>query len=205
MLGVRRLAAIAVAAASAITAPASIFAFVVRSPASDYASPATALRLSDANGNPLEGISNERKSNLFQALLRDLQIEGIPLLGCDANQVSTLNAAIWTTMAELGDCDEEQRACLVLEDIPVSALLAFAEDFTVLKTQARLMDYLPELRRYSVSVLGKGVGPALLLELEARTDEEKAAAKSLKAVESTFDQEKTVTGELVIAYGLVSS
>ena len=147
------------------------------------------LRLAD---DPLESMDDERKANLFQSLLRDLQIEGVPLLGCDADQVSSLNAAIWTTMAELGDNDDEQRACLILEAIPISALLAFAEDFTVLKTQARLMDYLPELRRFSVSVVGRGVGPALLIETEAKTEEERADATSMKAIESTFDKDKTV-------------
>jgi hypothetical protein len=130
---------------------------------------------------------------LFQALLRDLQIEGVPLLGCDANQVHTLNAALWTTMAELGDQDDGQKACLVLEDIPISALLAFAEDFTVLKTQKRLMDYLPELNRFSISPVGKGVGPALLIETTARTDEEKAAAAAQKSMEGNFDKGKTIT------------
>ena len=43
----------------------------------------SSLRLS---GAPLEGLSEERKSNLFQSLLRDLQIEGTPLLGCDAKE-----------------------------------------------------------------------------------------------------------------------
>ena len=68
----------------------------------------------------------------------------------------TLNAALWTTMAEISEQDDNNKVCLVLEKIPVSALLAFAEDFTVLKTQGRLMQYLPELERFSVSVLGKG-------------------------------------------------
>mmetsp|Transcript_9164 Transcript_9164/g.16928 ORF Transcript_9164/g.16928 Transcript_9164/m.16928 type:complete len:435 (-) Transcript_9164:192-1496(-) len=191
MIGTRFLAAIIAAAVVSTTASVSAFA---PSPLSKHLRrhvPATSLRLADVE-NPLDGMSDERKSNLFQSLLRDLQIEGVPLLGCDADQVSTLNAAIWTTMAELGDNDEEQRACLVLEKIPISALIAFAEDFTVLKTQARLMDYLPELRRYSVSVLGKGLGPALLLETVARSDEEKTTAASLKAVETTFDRDKTV-------------
>ena len=75
-------------------------------------------------------------------------------------------------MAELGDSDDENKACLVLEEIPISALLAFAEDFTVLKTQPRLMNHLPELQRFSISVLGNGF-PALIIETEARTDEEK--------------------------------
>jgi len=148
----------------------------------------TSLQLSD---QPLDDLSDERKSNLFQSLLRDLQIEGVPLLGCDAKEVSTLNAAIWTTMAELGDSDDENKACLVLEDIPLSALLAFAEDFTVLKTQQRLMDYLPELQRFSISVLGKGF-PALIIETEARSEEDSDDAKVLKAVELTFDQDKIV-------------
>ena len=148
------------------------------------------LELSDENP---AAWPEERRSNMFQALLRDLQIEGVPLLGCDANQVHTFNAALWTTMAELGDQDVEQRACLILEEIPTSALLAFAEDFTVLRTQRRLMDYLPELRRFSVSVLGRGVGPALLIETEPRTEEEKVKAAFQRAMETTIDREKTIT------------
>ena len=150
----------------------------------------TPLRLSEEN--PAEW-DDERRSNMFQALLRDLQIEGVPLLGCDANEVATFNAALWTTMAELGDQDQEQRACLIMEEIPVTALLAFAEDFTVLKTQNRLMDHLPELKRFSVSVLGRGVGPAILIETTARTEEEVAAAASNRAIEATFDQAKTTS------------
>ena len=80
----------------------------------------TTLRLSEEN--PAEW-PEDRRSAMFQTLLRDLQIEGVPLLGCDANQVHTLNAALWTTMAELGDQDDAQRACLILEEIPTSALL----------------------------------------------------------------------------------
>lgn len=151
------------------------------------------LRLSATDDdNPVEEMDEDRRSALFQTLLRDLQIEGVPLLGCDADQVSTLNAAIWTTMAELGDNDAEQRACLVMEKIPTSALLAFAEDFTVLKTQDRLMKFLPELKRYSISVLGKGLGPALLIETEKRTVAEQLMAENLKAVQYTFDKEKTI-------------
>jgi hypothetical protein len=32
--------------------------------------------------SPLDEMNDEHKANLFQALLRDLQIEGVPLLGC---------------------------------------------------------------------------------------------------------------------------
>lgn len=208
MGGVVRLLAAAVAAAMASIAP-SVSAFApppspisrrpIIHPAAAAVAAASAARIASASSlrladdaNPLEGMDDERRSNVFQSLLRDLQIEGVPLLGCDADQVSSLNAAIWTTMAELGEGDEGQRACLVLEAIPTSALLAFAEDFTVLKTQARLADHLPELRRFSVSVLGRGVGPALLIETVARTEEEEAAAASLKAAETTFDRDKTV-------------
>ncbi|KAL7470569.1 hypothetical protein ACHAXS_010823 [Conticribra weissflogii] len=91
-------------------------------------------------------------------------------------------------MAEISDQDDEQRACIVLEEIPVTALLAFAEDFTVLKTQQRLMDYLPELRRFSISVVGKGVGPALLIETNPRTEEERAYAAANREFEGNFDR-----------------
>ena len=53
------------------------------------------------------------------------------------------------------------------------------------------MNYLPELHRFSISVLGKGF-PALVIETEAISEEESARAASLKTMESTFDQEKTV-------------
>jgi len=142
--------------------------------------------------NPVEDLSEERKSNLFQSLLRDLQIEGVPLLGCDADQVGSLNAAMWTTMAEVGSANDENKVCMILESIPVSALLAFAEDFTVLKTQERLMQQLPELRRFSVSVLGNGF-PALIIETEKRTDEEKLLAEAHRTLETTFDEAKTVS------------
>jgi hypothetical protein len=67
----------------------------------------------DADDNSIEPLlTDERKANLFQCLLRDLQVEGVPLLGIDADQVQTLQAAIWTTMAGLlatavGDGEEE--------------------------------------------------------------------------------------------------
>jgi hypothetical protein len=176
----------AAAAVSAFSPSSSIKSSVIKKNRHQHIIP---LRLS--NDNPAEW-DEERRSNVFQALLRDLQIEGVPLLGCDSNQVQTLNAALWTTMAELGDQDDEQRACLILEEIPTSALLAFAEDFTVLKTQTRLMDHLPELKRFSISVLGRGVGPALLIETEKRTEEEIAAAAANRATERTFDQTKTI-------------
>lgn len=125
-----------------------------------------------SSSDPLASMSDERKANLFQALLRDLQIEGTPVLGCDANAVHTMSAALWTTMAEVSENDEASKVCLVMEDIPIGAMRAFVEDFTVLKTQERLMEYLPELSRLSVSLLGKGVGPALIVEAGPRTEQE---------------------------------
>lgn len=95
-------------------------------------------------------------------------------------------------MAEVGSANDENKVCMILESIPVSALLAFAEDFTVLKTQERLMQQLPELRRFSVSVLGNGF-PALIIETEKRTDEEKLLAEAHRTLETTFDEAKTVS------------
>lgn len=138
----------------------------------------------------VEEMSDERRANLYQSLLRDLQVENVPLLGCDADQVHTLSAALWTTIAELSEQPEEQKACLILESIPMSALKAYTEDFTILKTQRRLMDYLPELERVSVSLVGSGVGPALLLEVSARTEKEEAEAAARNAISSTLDEAK---------------
>lgn len=140
------------------------------------------------NQDPLADLSDERKANLFQSLLRDLQIEGTPLLGCDATAVHTMSAALWTTMAELSENDDEAKVCLVMESIPVGALKAFEEDFTILKTQARLMAYLPELKRVSVSLIGKGVGPAFIVETSARTEKEIQEKNSRSSV--TFDETK---------------
>jgi hypothetical protein len=138
----------------------------------------------------VEEMSEERRQNLFQALLRDFQIEGVPLLGCDANQVHTMNAALWTTMAELSEQDEEQRACMVMENIPISALKSFASDFTILKTQNRLVDFMPELKRISVSVIGKGVGPAVLIETETRTAAEVEERNARMQEAAVIDENK---------------
>ena len=119
-----------------------------------------------------KGFAKVDESEQFQALLRDLQIEGVPLLGCDAEQVHTFSAALWTTLAEMSEADEGQKACLILEKIPVGALKALEEDFVLLLLQDRLMQYLPELSRISISMIGKGTGPALILETKDRTQEE---------------------------------
>lgn len=141
----------------------------------------------DVEADPFEGMTEERKANLFQSLLRDLQIEGVPVLGCDANAVHTMSAALWTTMAEVSENDDDSKLCLVMESIPIGALKAFVEDFTVLKTQNRLMVGLKELKRLSVSLVGKGVGPALIIESSKRTEEE-LAEKAARAHD--FDEQK---------------
>jgi len=139
--------------------------------------------------DPFAGMSEERKANLFQTLLRDLQIEGTPLLGCDAKAVHTMSAALWTTMAEISENDDESKVCLVLEDIPIKALQAFVEDFTVLKTQERLIPYLSELKRLSVSLVGKGAGPAFIIESTKRTPEEIEEKQARSSV--TYQEEKS--------------
>ncbi len=91
-------------------------------------------------------------------------------------------------MAELSENDEESKVCLVMESIPVGALKAFEEDFTILKTQGRLMAYLPELKRISVSLIGKGVGPAFVIETTARTEDEIEERKGRSS--TNYDEEK---------------
>lgn len=144
----------------------------------------------DTEEDPLASMSEENKANLFQALLRDLQIEDVPVLGCDATAVHTMNAALWTTLSELSENDEDSKVCLVMESIPTGALQAFVDDFTVLKTQDRLMAYLPELRRLSVSLVGKGVGPAFILESSKRTEAE-IEEKNARLSHGPYDEEKS--------------
>jgi hypothetical protein len=132
--------------------------------------------------DPVEDLDEQRKKNLFQCLLRDLQIEGVPLLECDAFQAHTLQAALWTTMAELSEQVDAQKVCLVLEGIGTDALRTLVDDFLVLKAQRRLMEYLPELERFSLSLVGKGVGPAIVIETKQ---------KSAQSAEiGTFEEEK---------------
>lgn len=144
--------------------------------------------LAQSGEEALDDMSEERRQNLFQALLRDLQIEEVPVLGCDADQVNTMSAALWTTMAELSDQDDEQRVCLVMEKIPIGALKAFCDDFMLLKTQQRLTDFMPEVLRISVSVVGKGAGPAVLVETDPRTPEEVEEKNYQKAPVASLDE-----------------
>jgi len=130
------------------------------------------------------------QSQRFEALLRDLQIEGVPLLGCDAKAVHTMSAAVWTTLSELSESDESQKACLVLEDIPISALQALVHDFEILSTQTRLMDHIFEFHRIRMRLLSVGtqvVGPALILETYARTPQDKQRRDAqLQAVQNFY-------------------
>jgi hypothetical protein len=133
-------------------------------------------------------LDDDRRANLFQSMLRDLQIENVPLLGCDAREVHTMNAALWTTMSELSETDEAQKVCIIMEDIPMDALKAFATDYSNLLTQTRLLEQLPELRRIGVSLLGKGIGPALVIETSKRTAEDLEEKKARTAVEDTLEE-----------------
>eukprot|EP00565_Helicotheca_tamesis_P007743 CAMPEP_0185737906 /NCGR_PEP_ID=MMETSP1171-20130828/31557_1 /TAXON_ID=374046 /ORGANISM="Helicotheca tamensis, Strain CCMP826" /LENGTH=317 /DNA_ID=CAMNT_0028408947 /DNA_START=189 /DNA_END=1142 /DNA_ORIENTATION=+ len=72
----------------------------------------------------------------------------------------------------------------------MDALRAFVDDFTVLKTQNRLMMHLPELGRLSVSLVGKGAGPALLMECGERTDAEKVEHENRLVAAQACDETK---------------
>jgi hypothetical protein len=137
-------------------------------------------------------LDEERKANLFQFLLRDLQVEGVPLLAVDSNQVETLQAAVWTTMAELmeeknddNNNDQQQKVCLVFEDIPMDALRSLADEFMMFKTQRinQTGVLIPELERVSLSLLGKGkVGPAMILEVSANDATRKTTSSSSSTI-----------------------
>lgn len=134
-----------------------------------------------ADQNPLEEFSDERKAELFQFLLRDLQVEGVPLLAVDADpQIHILQAAVWTTCAELCEQPDGQKACMVFEQFPVDALRNLVDDFMVMKNQDRLMQFLPELGRLSLSLVGRGVGPAILIETGNATEASLAQTMSIE-------------------------
>ena len=133
-----------------------------------------AMKIAESSKNPEDIIlDEERRHNLFQFLLRDLQVEGVPLLAVDADQVdSTLQAALWTTMAELltgwkaQKGRQKEKACLIFEHIPIEALREFVQDFENLQTQGRLMKQLPELSWFHLELVGKGVGLAIVVTVE---------------------------------------
>jgi len=134
--------------------------------------------------------------------LKAQQIEQVPLLEVDVTQAHTLQAALWTTMAELSEQNDAQKVCLVLEGIGVGALRTIVDDFVVLKTQSRLMNNLPELERFAISVVGKGAGPAIVIETQERM---KSADPT---TESEFDELKVTASmksfvdRLVVGQGL---
>lgn len=134
------------------------------------------LRLADEDAtidtNGTEELTDERKANLFQFLLRDLQVEGVPLLAVDVDQANTLQVAMWTTLAELCDQPDADKACLVFEDISVDTLSTFVNDFETIKNKERIMTAVPELERVSVSLVGQGIGPAILMDVaEAKPED----------------------------------
>ena len=68
----------------------------------------------------------------------------------------------------------------------MEALRAFVDDFMILRTQQpRLMEKLPELERINLSLLGKGVGPAILIDVAARN-----TTTDYITTESTTDESK---------------
>lgn len=131
---------------------------------------------STADSNKVEDFgdwSDERKAGVFQFLLRDLEVEGAPLLGCDGVSANkTLQGISWTIAGQLSENDFERKVCLVLEDIPVKDLAMFVDVFSKLKQQDHLMDSLHDLRRFSLSLVGNGIGPAMILETQNRTETE---------------------------------
>lgn len=141
------------------------------------------------NSSPLDELSEERKASLFQFLLRDLQVEQVPLLAVDADQTDTLQAATWTTVAELCDQPQADKACLVLEDLAVDTLRTFVDDFMLLKTQQEgFASALPELERVSLSLVGKGVGPAILIEVERVKDNDSSGDTVVDEVDTPEPQ-----------------
>jgi hypothetical protein len=136
--------------------------------------------------------TSERRAELFQYLLRDLQIEGVPILSVDLPtkpsplQRAVWQAALWTTMAELyvsattmtttlstADPEENQpdtlpsdvqKVCFVLEHVPVEHLQRWVDDFALWQgSREPYAQHLEELSMFQISLVGNGMGPAILI------------------------------------------
>jgi hypothetical protein len=129
-----------------------------------------------------EPLSEERRAELFQFLLRDLQVEGVPLLEVEvSNNSYALQAAVWTIFAELfqseaGDDSAEAEnvaasnghkaaACLILPGMSMDILRNFVTDFEAWQREHWLLAEIPELACLRVSLVGKGLGSALVLKV----------------------------------------
>ena len=130
----------------------------------------------------LKATSDGLETKSLQSLLIGFQSKnpGCDILDCDADQVQTMNAALWATLADLSKDDSSQKVCIVLEKIPVGALSSFVTDYASIQMEDRLLAHLPELERINISLLGGGndVQPALVIETKARTPAEMANQKS---------------------------
>jgi len=131
------------------------------------------------------------RQNLFQVLLRDLEIEGVPLLGiAGVMDTNTVQAALWTVASQLSENTVASKACLIFEDFLAGAASETNTDTTEATTngmaqlKALVATYtqdvltneatttatlLPELQRFTVDLVGKGLGPALTVATVNRT------------------------------------
>ena len=144
-----------------------------------------------SNDNTLDELSEERKASLFQYLLRDLQVEGVPLLEVDADELEVLQVAMWTTISQLVPMGD--KACVILEEIPVDKLRKFIDDFMSIKSEQRILSAVPDLEKVNLSLVGKGIGPAILIDVvdEAKRDDDSTINKDTEmepAITASFKQ-----------------
>lgn len=74
----------------------------------------------------------------------------------------------------------------------MGALKGFCQDFIVLKGQDCLMTHLPELQRFRISLVGKGIGPAFIIEASEHTSTEQEVMDKYAqmAIESNLQEAK---------------
>ena len=121
--------------------------------------------------------SSSSSADQFQAKLLELQSAGIPLLGCDATAVHTMSTGLWNTIADVIAQDDATQVCMIFNDIPVSALQSFVQDFAILQTQDRLMQHLVELQRLDIRMLDPDSPALLIATTEPRNDAAERAAE----------------------------
>ena len=160
----------------------------------------------EVSPSPVDELSEERKTRLFQYLLRDFQIEGTPLLSVDVTDVQTMQAALWTTLAELSEQQDqsENKAVLIFENMPIDTLRSWVDHFTSIQSQQQhITRLLPDLQRFHVSLVGKGVGPAILVETQNATDDDTTTTTTTTVSEnavSSDDAEDEEEEQMLLKY-----
>lgn len=115
-----------------------------------FTSPRNPTRIRILAQNRAEDLFDEtRRQELFEVFLRDLQIQNVPILELSCPSPATVQASFWSTLEQTaGDT-----TCLIYPDQSTDELREFLDTNKPLK----------EMDSIKVSLVGNGLGPALVV------------------------------------------